>query len=248
MVIDASCIKSLGRAHQLPLSSKGKKKRLHFCIPSGERPSFSPISFNSSLCDPGSSRELCQRALEGGGEGASFPVSLNKSQTNVGAEGAARLRPARPASRVCARRAVRKRSDPVRFWGGTHLALTQDICGAGVWILADDLILLLCPGGRSKRRQGARCSASLGCPWWGDIGCTLEKNTPESAAQQFFALFQFFSFNFAHRFLYHSGTAAFSVLINPRGPSCRHKVLGTRCQGAVDPRRQWAPPKPGKVT
>lgn len=50
-----------------------------------------------------------------------------------------------------------------------------------------------------------------------------------------------------HQLLYHSGTAAFSVPINPHDSFCCHKIFRTECQG-VDRSAlsRWSPPKPSK--
>lgn len=157
MVIDASCIKSLGRTHQLALSSR--KRRMYFCIPSWEWQFLASIGFNFPLLW---SWHLCkQRDLVAVVQQVwcweevrdllslrpphvqilGWPPKHLPLHMRIPAAGCSL--PDLPVARVIIRRPVRKWSYPVRFLGGIHLALMQDICKIGVWILANDLILLL---------------------------------------------------------------------------------------------------------
>lgn len=78
MVIDASCIKSLGRAHQLPLSSKKKGCTFVFLHENDSRSPQLVLIF--PFCDPGASANGwavsgggAAHVLLGGGEGPSVP-------------------------------------------------------------------------------------------------------------------------------------------------------------------------------
>lgn len=84
MVIDASCIKSLGRAHQLPLSSK--KKGCTFVL-LHENDNLSPQSvLIFSFFDPGTSAkggtvsDGAGRVLSGGGEEPSVSEAGSRAQ------------------------------------------------------------------------------------------------------------------------------------------------------------------------
>lgn len=84
MVIDASCIKSLGRAHQLPLSSK--KKGCTFVL-LHENDNLSPQSvLIFSFFDPGTSAKGgtvsggAGRVLSGGGEEPSVSEAGSRAQ------------------------------------------------------------------------------------------------------------------------------------------------------------------------
>lgn len=148
MVIDASCIKSLGRAHQLPLSSKKKGCTFVFLH---ENDSLSPQSvLIFPFCDPGAPANRgavsgggAAHALSGRGERPSTPEASLHDQMPKRLPKHLPLRRRIPVAHVSIRRPVRKRSYPVRFLGGIHLTLMWDICKVGVWILANDLTLIL---------------------------------------------------------------------------------------------------------
>lgn len=135
MVIDASCIKSLGRAHQLPLSSKKKGCTFVFLH---ENDSLFPQSvLIFPFCDPGASANGgavsgsgAAHVLLGGGEGPSVP----KVSPHIQIPRAATKTPSSAQKdhgcslsslwHVCLLRdLVWKWCYPVRYLGGIYLAL-----------------------------------------------------------------------------------------------------------------------------
>jgi len=90
VVIDASCIKSLGRAHQLPLSSKKKGCTFVFLHENDSLLPQSVLIF--PFCDPGASADRdsvnggggAARVVLPGGEGPSVPEDLRSPRTSHG--------------------------------------------------------------------------------------------------------------------------------------------------------------------